>query len=623
MKKYLILAAAVTMMASCSDNNYVGDNNPNSPDGSGAIAFGGGFKAVTRGNAYGADAAALLHNRFIVGGFKNTGETQYSKVFDNYAVEWSVNTAGTTSSNTSDWEYVGVTPLSPATSITASVGQTMKYWDYNTSSYDFIAYSTGAAAEVGTDAEITDGKVKVTAIDHANKGTAAFTLTGASNDLAGCYIADLVTVNKANYGKEVQLTFRSLSSKIRTGLYETIPGYSVKDVKFYTDDATSIATGASETSATLFMPSSTVGFGSAGTYKVSFVNKVAQVAFTKDEGATALTQKDFGALDYKAKEGNETGGNIYLGRSSNNASYAGSDYTTVLPNTATGDVLELRVDYTLESIDGSGEEIKIHGAKAFVPATYTVWKPNYAYTYIFKISDNTNGWTSTTDTDPAGLYPITFDAIVTEAVDANNEQTTITTVASPSITTYQKGHDTTKDEYSAATGKIYVQVMVDGTLKNDLGTNGRLYTLSAAKTEAEVMDALNIQVSSDATTITGRNGLVLTKAESNATITTIPGEDGNNITITAGTAASFTPAAGTYAYVYDATPDPAPASTHFYSAESSTTKPTDWTTSGVWYKDQDGLNAVADEDWVANKIFYKKYTNQNKVYGVKVIKVVE
>ena len=176
MKKYLFLAAAVTMMASCSDNNFVGDNNPDNLDGSGAIAFGSGFKAVTRGNAYGADAAALLHNRFIVGGFKYDGTT-YNKVFDNYGVEWNVNTAGTTSSNTSDWEYVGVTPLSPATSITASVGQTMKYWDYSTSSYDFIAYSTGAAAEVGTDAEITDGKVKVTAIDHANKGTAAFTLT--------------------------------------------------------------------------------------------------------------------------------------------------------------------------------------------------------------------------------------------------------------------------------------------------------------------------------------------------------------------------------------------------------------------------------------------------------------
>lgn len=623
MKKYLFLAAAVTMMASCSDNNYVGDNNSNSPDGSGAIAFGSGFKAVTRGSSYGADAANLLNKKFVVSGFKGDGTTM-STVFDNYIVNWVENTAGKTASNTSDWEYVGITAQAPSA---ISGQQTIKYWDYSTSQYDFAAYSLGTNTSITTGTP-TSGQILVTSISPGSPYAPTYTLKGSAEDLAKCYISDMVTVEKANYQKEVQLTFRSLGTKIKVGLYETVPGYSVKDVKFYTDDATSIATGASATSATLFMPSSTVGFGSAGTYTVTFVENIAQVAFAKDEGASVEKQKAFGDLTYKAKEGNETGENIYLGRSSNNVSYAGSDYTTVLPNTATGDVLELRVDYTLVSIDGSGEEIKIHGAKAFVPATYTVWKPNYAYTYIFKISDNTNGWTSTTDTDPAGLYPITFDAIVAEALDANNEQTSITTVASPSITTYQKNHDKTKDEYSATTGKIYVQVMVNGTLKNDLVTNGQLYTLSAAKTEAEVMDALNIQVSSDATTITGRNGLVLTKAESNATITTIPGEDGNNITVAAGTAASFDPAAPTspatvkyYAYVYDATPSPAPAASYYYSANALTTEPTDWSTAGVWYADPNG--ATTAPATFAAGTYYKKYTNLNKVYGVKVIKVVD
>ena len=630
MKQYLLLAAIViTALASCSDNNYVGDNNPNSPDGSGAIAFGSGFKAVTRGSSYGADAANLLNKKFVVSGFKGDGTTM-STVFDNYIVEWKENTAGKTASNTSDWEYVGIAAAKPS-AITGN--QTIKYWDYSTSQYDFAAYSLGTNTSITTGTP-SSGQILVTSISPGSPSRLTYTLKGSAVDLAKCYISDMVTVAKANYQKEVQLTFRSLGTKIRVGFYETVPGYSVKDVKFYTDDATSIATGASATSATLFMPSSTVGFGSAGTYTVSFVNKVAQVAFTMDGGATALTQKDFGALGYIAKEGNETGGNIYLGRSSNNASYAGSDYTTVLPNTATGDVLELRVDYTLESIDGSGEEIKIHGAKAFVPATYTVWKPNYAYTYIFKISDNTNGWTSTTDTDPAGLYPITFDAIVLDAEDGG-KQATITSVASPSITTYQKGHDTTKDEYSAATGKIYVQVMVDGTLKDDLASKGQLYTLSAAKTEADVMDALNIQVSSDATTITGRNGLVLTKAESNATITTIPGEDGNNITVTEGTAASFTPVAPAspatvkyYAYVYDATPDPAPAATYIYSAvhfAKDASLPTDWIDN--YWDNPDGTGSAVTTwnssafDETNGKTYYRRYTNLNKVYGVKVIKV--
>ena len=623
MKKYLFLAAAVTMMASCSDNNYVGDNNPNSPDGSGAIAFGSGFKAVTRGNTTGAQAADLLNKKFVVSGFKGNGTTM-STVFDNYIVNWVESTAGTTASNTSDWEYVGIAAAAPS-AITGN--QTIKYWDYSTSQYDFAAYSLGTNTSITTGTPTSGQIILVTSISPGSYAP-SYTLKGAAEDLAKCYISDMVTVAKANYQKEVQLTFRSLGTKIKVGLYETVPGYSVKDVKFYTDNTTTLADGATATSATLFMPSGTVGFGSAGTYTVTFASNVAQVAFTKDEGASVEKQKAFGDLIYKAKEGNETGGNIYLGRSSNNASYAGSDYTTVLPNTAAGDVLELRVDYTLASIDGSGEEIKIHGAKAFVPATYTVWKPNYAYTYIFKISDNTNGWTSTTDTDPAGLYPITFDAIVAEALDANNEQTSITTVASPSITTYQKNHDKTKDEYSAATGAIYVQVMVDGTLKNDLGTKGQLYTLSAAKTEADVMDALNIQVSSTETTITGRNDLVLTKANSNATITTIPGEDGNNITVAAGTAASFDPAAPTspatvkyYAYVYDATPSPAPAASYYYSANALTTEPTDWSTAGVWYADPNG--ATTAPATFAAGTYYKKYTNLNKVYGVKVIKVVD
>ena len=616
MKKYLFLAAAVTMMASCSDNNYVGDNNPNSPDGSGAIAFGSGFKAVTRGSSYGADAANLLNKKFVVSGFKGNGTTM-TTVFDNYIVNWVENTAGKTASNTSDWEYVGITAQAPS-SITGN--QTVKYWDYSTSQYDFAAYSLGTNTSIATGTP-TSGQILVTSISPGSPSRLTYTLKGSAVDLAKCYISDMATVAKANYQKEVQLTFRSLGTKIRVGLYETVPGYSVKDVKFYTNNTTTLADGATATSATLFMPSGVVGFGSAGTYTVTFVSNVAQVAFTKDGEAALTTQKDFGALGYKAKEGNETGGDIYLGRSSNDVSYAGSGYTTVLPNTAAGDVLELRVDYTLVSIDGSGEEIKIHGAKAFVPATYTVWKPNFAYTYIFKISDNTNGWTSTTDTDPTGLYPITFDAIVTEAIDANNEQTTITTVATPSITTYQKNHDTTKDEYSAATGAIYVQVMVNGTLKNDLASKGQLYKLSAAKTEADVMDALNVQVSSTETTITGRNELVLTKVASDATITTIPGEDGNNITVTAGTAASFTPVAGTYAYVYDATPAEAPAASYYYSAEALTTEPSDWATAGVWYADPNG--ATAAPATFAAGTYYKKYTNQNKVYGVKVIKVVD
>ena len=645
--KYFFFAALAGMtLASCSGDDIASNNSSTLGDensSNGAIVFTSGANAITRADKVGADAAALLGNKFKVGGFKGDGSTTNTQVFDNYLVQWTVNTAGTTASNTSDWEYVGIAAEAPS-SITGT--QTIKYWDYSASQYDFAAYSLGGNTSYTEDGEPSANQIKVSKITKANATTGlTYTLKGSAEDLAECYISDMVTAYKSSneFKKEVTLNFRSLGTKIRVGFYETVPGYSVKDVKFYTDDATTtIATGASQTSATLFIPSGDSGFGSAGTYTITFptvgssnVGKAdynkAHISFSGTAAATtAEKQRAFGGINYVGKEQGEAAGNYYLGRSSSAVSYAGTTspyYTTVLPTTV-GSVLELRVDYTLVSIDGSNEEIKIHGAKAFVPGTYTAWLPNYAYTYIFKISDNTNGWTSTSTDDPVGLFPITFDAVVAETTEFNAEQTTITTVATPSITTYQKGHNPSSNEYDKDKGAIYVQVMDNNAspavLKADLDTKGQLYTLSVAKTEAEVMDALNIQVSSDATTITGRNGLVLTKATSDATITTIPGEDGNNITVATKTAASFTPAAGTYAYVYDATPtSPAPAATYIYSAESSSTKPTDWTTAGTWYKDPNGVNAVADGDWVADKVFYKRYTNLNKVYGVKIIKVVE
>ena len=627
MKKLLFFAAAITVMASCTNDNVVGDVNvPKTNGESGAIAFSSTFKGATRADYVGAEAAEKLNKHFTVAGFKGAGDVTATvvatgTVFDNYVVNWAQNTAATTESNSSDWEYVGTTAVAPST--LAGNTQSIKYWDYSADQYDFIAYSTGTATAI-TSGDPAAGEILVSAISAPNAKTAAYTLKGAAADLEKCYIADMVTVYKTsgNYGKEVQLTFRALASKVRMAIYESIPGYSVKDVKFYTDATTTLATGASATDATLFTTGTADkdNFYTGGTYTVSFptigssntgdsdYNK-AHVALSD---ATKGTTKAFGALNLVGKEYQEADATNYIGRTSATASFAGTTspyYQIAMPNEE-GTVLELRIDYTLLSIDGSGEEIKVHGATAYVPAIYAAWKSNYAYTYIFKISDNTNGWTSTVDSDPVGLYPITFDAVVMETTE--HTQSTITTVATPSITTYQVGHVNTDNEYKA--GDIYVQVITNGTLKTDLGTNGQLYTMSRAATEAEVMDALNIQTASDATTITGRNGLVLTKATSDATITTVPGADGNNITVAAGTAAKFAATANNYAYVYNTGTDE--ADTEFNTAVKLTAEPTGWPTG--YYTDEACTTAATT---YADGTYYQKYTNLNKVYGVKVIKV--
>ena len=639
MNKYLFLAAiAITALASCSDNDFVGGNNPNAPDGSDAIAFGGGFKAVTRANTTGADAADLLGNQFIVLGVKGdgTGKDQ-TPVFSNYVVTWSNGTAKTTQSNTSNWEYVGNAPINGLTNVTS---QTVKFWDYSTTAYDFAAFSVGKGNTIITTEPaggIPANSILATAIAYATTdntdpsnpvvSTTSYTLKGSNQDLAECYITDMKTVAKDNYNKEVELQFRSLASKVRMAIYETVPGYSVQNVHFYEDDVTAIAnnTTIDNTNATLF---GTNVFYAGGLYTITFPtigsansgNADYNRAHVAISGQTASSTQSFGALNYTSEK---------LATSSASPSYAGTSpyYVSVLPNEA-GGVLEMRVNYELLSDDGSGEVITIHGAKAYIPAAYTKWLPNYAYTYIFKISDNTNGWTSTITTDPAGLYPITFDAVVLDQIVSTDEQTTITTVSMPSITAYQMDYVAGTNEY--ADGDIYVQVMNnDGTLVSDLnnqtGTKydkAFLYTLSSAATEAEVMDALNLRASEAGTAayITGRNGLKLTPAEFDPTITTIPGEDGKNITVTAGTAAKFNATATTYyAFVYLVS-DAADSDVKYPVVLTGATAPDDWsTTANVYYSDADCTSA-ANQAYAAGT-YYRKYTDLNNTYAVKVIKV--
>lgn len=653
--KYFIFAAsALVALASCSNEEYIGDNSLTSAEGDGSIQFSYTMPNATRGDIVGSGAASLLGNGFYVVGTKGTEQetTPSTKlVFDNYLVHYGANTAGTTESNTANWEYAGITPgmgsYTNWVKLSALSAQTIKYWDYSEAQYDFLAFSTGTKKAVAktaftgeTSVAVQNDEIGVTAMrygEYLDDGAAYTFYIPTTEGLQNTYITDVITVAKANYGNEVKLTFKNLGSKIRLALYETVPGYSVKEVKFYATVGIATPTDlGSETSttATLISADGTYGFSTKGTAVVSFPKlgtnnktdgnyKKASVEITPVNPSPAdptLTQT-FGTLDYKKdKEGSETAGTIYLGRNVTEVTYAGKsavDYYQVVFPVTNSKPLTLRVDYTLVSTDGSGEEIKVYGAKAVVPSTYTVWQPNYAYTYIFKISDNTNGWTSTDATKDAGLFPITFDAVVAEVKEVSGEQRTITTVSTPSITTYQQKHDKAKDEYSQtspADKDIYVQVMDNSTVPATLiatlnGTTSEstarslLYLLSDDDaTEAEVMDALENRTSELATAnVTGRNGLTLTNDATNidATVTQIlNGADDKPITqiegaaITAGKVVkldiSGLTAGKTYAYVYDYS-DAAKTTKSFYQPTGATGT----LASGVKYITKAALDGIA------------------------------
>ena len=590
MKKHSIQAlAALALLASCSSDDFIGGNGtPTQPTTSNAISFEGGTGKITRANKTGDQAATALSNQFVVYGNKkvkdanNADKTQ--KVYDLYNVNW-IGTDKKTETNDCGWEYVGQGE--------SGKEQTIKYWDYSAEEYNFVAWSTK-----GANGEQADSKVKVSQITDQNttkEYTEGYILTGKAEDLAKCYIADRVTAKKnvgdnnqeakidnrlIGYQDAVKFNFRKLETKVRIGLYETIPGYSVKDVKFYTAESTQ----STDNKPALYAASATIpDMNAKGEIKVTFGDKTndgdfnkAKVEWTRNTTETSnaedKTTITFNELSKKKKEGSENPDNVYLGRTANEASLpttSGNDkgYTSVIP--AEVGVLTLKVDYTLVSTDGSGETIKVTGATAQVPAQYTNWQPNYAYTYLFKITDKTNGSTGGSG-DPEGLYPIVFDAVVTETEEGI--QNTITTVSTPSITTYQKGKLNSDDAEYKTGENIYVSVVGSDGATLDLysptttseGENatttytyyGKLYKLTKGtditEAEAEKAVANNNKVGDkELEVVSNDNNSYSTSSLDTRFVTEIEANDAvDGVKVSNGKFFKFTPAANT-TYVFE------------------------------------------------------------------------
>lgn len=572
MKKYIFLAASALPLASCTSEDFLGNIPGNVQSNTSAINFDGGTGKISRATTQtGATAAQTLGKSYVVYGYKTAKDNSTTIVFDHYTINWN-NLAGKTESNTCGWEYVGEKTNS-LSGLGGDKDQTIKYWDYSASQYDFVAFSFGEAIQGEG-----EGKVKATEVTTTPK--LSYTLTGAVKDLANCFIADRITAKpnlettnkKANllvgYKDDVQFNFRSLSTKVTMGIYETIPGYSVKDVVFYSNGTTALS--GENNKPTLYAANATIPSGK-GTISVTFpttnesntdYNK-AHVKFDVATGSENSSSIQFGTLSTVNKEKNEKTESGFIGRDITTFSTpkkgdgTTKDYNVVIP--AEVGALTLKVDYTLESIDGSGETIKVTGATAVVPEKYTNWEPNFAYTYIFKISDKTNGSTGGS-TDPAGLYPITFDAIVTET--ETGKQETITTVDKNSITTYAKGE--INNEYKTS-DNIYVSVNNTTELHINSGeddaktTNVKLYkatvTGTQTITEATVAHCLksgeDVEGGGKKLTNGESNVLTVTPATGLSIVSEIAADDAVDGNAISGNFAKFTPdTAGTYVFEF-------------------------------------------------------------------------
>lgn len=618
-KKLFYVALAITALASCSSNDFVGDESPqgNGPNGEGAISFDLNTPPMTRGEVGGLAAATALNNEFIIWGEKKEtngdAAAAANQVFYNYKVNYTSNSAYTTTSNTKNWEYVGLTPYTsdkvyPALTVT----QTIKYWDYDAASYTFTAVS----AKPG---DIADGKVKITKNTSGStvydKGYEIAVNTGASLD--DIFVADRNNITKTTgtdrtatnaYGGNVTMTFRNFMSKIRFGIYETIPGYKVKITKIYYNSSNS-TTNFGIDGAFLVAGDHTV-------YKVSYYdnNKVKtevksgttpdnQVYFETVPGTSGEVEVSVPILT--ATEIGTTATTATFNKAeTKSATTTNGIYTTILPYLSNSTNLKLKIDFQLISED-TGETINVTGKTAEVPAMYCRWQSNYAYSYIFKITDD-------------GLYPITFDAV--EVTDETGKAEYITTVSEPSITTFGvKSNVYSKEKAEYETGTDIYATFVKGTaVQTPSLTEGskanyvQIYQVTTSDatnfpiTEASVAERLAETPAGSAmitctNVTTSSNGTYFTNEQSPSVVSSVPSEDGGTKTI----AAVILPGAKTNTYAIE-----------YITYDAGTALTTEQSKVGYYSKSGDVYTLQESGNGDNSTLYYKRV----KTY--KVIKVV-
>lgn len=505
MNKYFLYAASVLALASCSSDDFLGENSGNGQNASSAINFGGDAGKITRATSNTGNAAQMLDGQFKIYGVKMATDGKLKSVFVNYSVWDDVNN---TTSNTKGWEYVGT--KEGATYGTGNISldkdQTIKFWDYSASEYRFVAGSPISAFTYNVPVTDKSKEIKSATITglagHINANESGQAIT--TNPV---YIADPKVVNKADYQKPVQFSFKRQQAMVRVGLYETIPGYSITEINFYKADGSK-----AEAVNNIILTSGTKNYfvgGSdvKGTITYDWTGATPSYTYTYDK--TNLTQSQnwcAGKFEpHNALATVSTAAVAELYGKDNDMSTNG--YFTVIPTpsaTKAAPIL-IKCDYTLTSDDDSGETIKVTGATAAIPAAFSKWEANTRYTYLFKISQNTNGTTGNPENpeDKVGLYPITFDAFVTEMTDKT--QGTTTTVATPSITTYQEGSVTNEGIEYKPNKEIKVTVTDAKGNVQALTAGGSaegsvvVYKFNSAINEAEIQ----VKGTNGATSVTG------------------------------------------------------------------------------------------------------------------------
>lgn len=328
-----------------------------------AICFSGGLQEETDISAgTRAETESPLHEKvqsFKVWAYKNKGliDNSYTNpqlVFPGYTVRWASNSAATTTTNSSGWEYVD------------GAEQTVKYWDMDAKAYKFFACApSDPYTTIRYTIEETNGNTtyesfddyKVYIADHNQRSYATLAVTAdASHEEDAPYISHLWFSNNAQGSEHI------FPSTVQMKFYK--PFARVRFIFTFTDG---IELTRQDIEEQVFAPTDKhAGIAISG--KVNITIPITGIG-TKEECSITPT-------GYMI---NNHGDNVYFTKDwyecsdANSSLYAGREYWyTVLPAKDQG-------SYTLTAnINGSDQT-------AVVPAEFMQWSPGYSYTYIFKV----------------------------------------------------------------------------------------------------------------------------------------------------------------------------------------------------------------------------------------------
>ncbi len=477
MKKFLLMAAVATTLVNCSSDFDLSEGQ-----GGGGVSDVIGFQVQGRNSIKRGTLQKANHYNFGVFAYKSTDQT--NNIMDNYLVGYldpkGYTKAGSTTDDPnsnvdgkSNWMYEGMgwgqftgtyageNVAKGSKYASNNEYQYLRYWDNSAESTCFYAYVPYLNAEANSNKTVSyvDGTAKGTDTN-PNTGAALntdkYVMTfpngtikhGYDDEQAYEYMYASAKVLAKDYGHDVSLEFKRLNAKVNIKFWEDIPGYSVHMIDLGAVGGTDYTISA--------VPS--INDGTSGTYgyksgkiyiengvKIQFANG-AKTGMKQYEGTTSSaplafatpTAAQIGENRVDATPSTTTYFAIPKWHNEavlkNDAKNINDVVTTTPAYNADLSITGLTFHVSYELISTTGEKITVKDATVHVPANYCEWKENTRYTYIFKITTNSNGTTGSgtpNPTDPevpteTALYPIVFDDCTVEDWKDNESEWEIT-----------------------------------------------------------------------------------------------------------------------------------------------------------------------------------------------------